>query len=122
MPYTTTQHSNTAPGGGGTYYIFPTGMCRFSGYRFLLFLLEQGIKRRQFFWSRLSKHAKRGNFVTMFTLLSQIFSQLCTIFSQIFVFLTILFIDFFLNRVSFEGKILEQAETIFFHGHIPVQI
>ena len=45
------------PGGGGTWYIRPTGMCRFSGYRFRLFFLEQGIKRRQIFWSRLSKHS-----------------------------------------------------------------
>ena len=49
--------------GVGTWYIRPTGMCRFSGYRFRLFFLEQGIKRRQIFWSRLSKHVKRGNFV-----------------------------------------------------------
>ena len=35
----------SVPGGGGTWYICPTGMCRFSGYRFRLFFLEEGIKR-----------------------------------------------------------------------------
>ena len=52
------------PGGGDTKYICPTGICRFSGYRFRPFFLEQGIKRRPVFWSRLSEHVKRGNFVT----------------------------------------------------------
>ena len=36
----------------------------FNEYRFRLLFQEQGIKRRQIFWSRLSKHVKRGNFVT----------------------------------------------------------
>ena len=50
------------PGGG--YLIYLTdGDVPFSGYRFRLFFLEQGIKRRQIFWSRLSKHVKRENFV-----------------------------------------------------------
>ena len=36
-------------GGGGTWYIWPTRMCRFTGYRFHQFFLEQGIKVRTFF-------------------------------------------------------------------------
>ena len=67
-------------------------MCRFSGYHFRLFFLEQDIKRRQIFWSRLSKHVKRK------------FCYNGLLFSPIFVFLSILFTDFFWNRVSFEGK------------------
>ena len=47
------------PGGGGCLYLCPTGMCHFSGYRFRLFILERGIKIRQFFGSRLSKYVKR---------------------------------------------------------------
>ena len=69
------------PGGGGTYYICPTGRVSFSpifsgtGYQKRDNFLEQ----RKFCYNRL-------------------------IFGQIFVFLSILFSDFFQNRVSFEGE------------------
>ena len=53
------------PGGGGLLSIFVRRGCAvFQGIVFRLFVLEQGIKRRQISWSRLSKHVKRGNFVT----------------------------------------------------------
>ena len=83
-----------APGGGGGYlvYLFE-GDVLFFRVSFSPIFLEQGNKRRQVFWSRLSKHVKRGNFC---------YNGLLP--SQIFVFLSILFTDLFWNRVSFEGK------------------
>ena len=51
--------------GGGYVVHLSDGDVPFSGYRFRPFFLEQGVKRRQIFWSRLSKHVKRRNFVTM---------------------------------------------------------
>ena len=53
----------------------------FQGIVFAYFFLEQGIKRRQMVWSRLSKNVKRGNFVTTGYYLVK--------------FLCILFTDFF---------------------------
>ena len=77
-------------------------MCRFSGYRFRLFFLEQGIKRRQIFWSRLSKHVKRGNFVRTGYYLVK-FLCFGVYFSPIF------------SRTGYhlKGKILELGENIF---------
>ena len=52
------------PGGGVLSIFVRRGGCAvFQGIVFAHFL-EQGIKRSQIFWSRLSKHVKRGNFVT----------------------------------------------------------
>ena len=101
--------SRIRPPGGGTC---PTGMCRFSGYRFIFFL-ELGIKRRQFFRSRLSKHVKGGNFVRSGYYLVKC---LC--------FLSILFIDFFFAfsriRYHLKAKFLEPGK--FCRGHIPVHV
>ena len=62
MEFRGNQDWTKIPGGGYLVYLFD-GDEPFSGYRFRLFFLEQGIKRRQIFWSRLSKHVKRGNCV-----------------------------------------------------------
>ena len=53
-----------SPGGGGYLVYLSDGDVPFFRVSFLQIFLEQGIKRRQIFWSRLSKHVKRGNFVT----------------------------------------------------------
>ena len=53
----------TVPGGGYLVYL-SDGDVPFFRVSVRLFFLEQGIKRRQVFWIRLSKHVKRGNFVT----------------------------------------------------------
>ena len=95
-----------SPGEGGTYYICPTGMCCFSGYHFCLFSLEQGIKRRQVFWRRLSKHVK--NFVKSGYYLVQ-FLCFGVYFSPIF------------SRTGYhlKAKILEQDENFCFVGTSP---
>ena len=80
-------------------------MCRFSGYRFRLFFLKQGLKIRDVFWSTLSKHVKRGNFARSGYYLVQ-FVCFGVYSSPIF------------SRTGYhlEGKILEKGEKTFFLG------
>ena len=59
-------------------------MCRFSGYHFRLFFLEQGIKKKANFLEQVVKTCQKRKFC---------YNGLS--FSQIFVFLSILFTDFF---------------------------
>ena len=89
----------------------------FSGYRFHalpLFFLEKRrdrpIKRMQFFLSPLLKRVKRGNLLDLVV----IHSNSCV--------LVILFIEFFLDRVSFEGKVLEKGEKLFRRHNIPADV
>ena len=69
---------------------------------------ERGIRRRQFFWSRLSKLGKKGNFVRSGYHLVQL---LCfgVYFSPIF------------SRIGYhlQAKILEPSKTKFFVGTSP---
>ena len=63
-------------------------------------------KERQFFWSPLSKHVKRGNFVRTFGSF------------EIFVFWSILFANFFLESGTiWRQKFWSQVRT-FFCGHL----
>ena len=76
---------------------------------FPLLFLGWGIKRRQFFWSRFSKHVKRGNFVRSSYHLVQF---LCFgFFSPIFA------------RIGYHVKVkFWSRREKFFHEHIPVNI
>ena len=62
LPADTKQASS--PRGGGYLVYLSDGDMPFFRVSFSPIFLEQGIKRRQVFWSRLAKHVKRGNFVT----------------------------------------------------------
>ena len=102
----------SAPGGGGGYLVYLSdGDVPFFRVSFSPIFLQRGIKRRQIFWSRLSKHVKRGNFVRT-GYYSVKFSCFWVYFSPIF------------SRTGYhlKAKILEQGEKICCRGHIPVQI
>ena len=83
-------------------------MCRFSGYRFRLFFREQGIKRRQIFWSRLSKHVKRGNFVTTGYFVVQ--------FLCFWVYFSPIFLE---QGIIWRQKFWSRAENFYFVGTSP---
>ena len=92
------------------YSICPTGMCRFLGYRFRLFFLEQGIKGK-FSGAGCQNRSKE-----------EILLQWVIIYSNFCVF-EYTFYQFFLEQgYHWKAKILEQGEKILFRGHIPVQI
>ena len=99
------------PWGGGYLVYLSDGDVLFFRVSFSPIFSRTGYQKKANFLEQVVKTCQKRKFCYNGSFLS-----------PIFVFLSILFTDFFQNRVSFEGKNSGAGRKFFFRGDIPVQI